>query len=232
MNSAPTEYWYSHLVAKWQLVINLLAQIAQVPAALIMHVDGPVIEVLVSSGSAGNPYQAGANEHWEDSGLYCEHVIHTREHLLVPNALSDPAWHDNPDVEHHMISYLGFPLLLPDGRAFGTICILDSKENSYNVSISSLMEQFKSLVEADFQLVAERDALEEAMEEIKKLQSLLPICAKCKKIRDDAGLWKQIEEYLFVHHKFTFTHSLCIECASKMYPDLDLDNPADETGLV
>ena len=54
---------------------------------------------------------------------------------------------------------------------------------------------------------------------MKKLGGLLPICASCKKIRDDKGYWNQIEEYIRDHSEAEFTHSICNECAEKLYPD-------------
>ena len=64
--------------------------------------------------------------------------------------------------------------------------------------------------------------LEEALDNVKKLSGLLPICSFCKKIRDDKGYWNQIEVYIDQHSEATFSHSICQECAKKHYPDFDL----------
>ena len=61
--------------------------------------------------------------------------------------------------------------------------------------------------------------LEEALERIKTLDGLLPICAQCKKIRDDSGYWNQIEGYIASHSKAEFSHSVCPTCARQLYPD-------------
>lgn len=53
--------------------------------------------------------------------------------------------------------------------------------------------------------------------EIKTLRGFLPICSKCKKIRDDEGLWKQLERYLESHTETLFSHGLCPDCAEEMY---------------
>ena len=63
--------------------------------------------------------------------------------------------------------------------------------------------------------------LQEAMTKIKVLGGLLPICATCKKIRDDKGYWKQIEDYISDHSEAQFTHGICAECARKIHPDWD-----------
>jgi hypothetical protein len=62
---------------------------------------------------------------------------------------------------------------------------------------------------------------------VRILSGLLPICASCKRIRDDQGYWSQIEHYLGQHTEAEFSHGICPECASRLYPDFPLDR--DET---
>jgi hypothetical protein len=61
--------------------------------------------------------------------------------------------------------------------------------------------------------------LQEALVRVKALSGLLPICAACKKIRDDQGYWNQIEAYLKEHSEAEFSHGICPECTVKLYPD-------------
>jgi len=61
--------------------------------------------------------------------------------------------------------------------------------------------------------------LTEALAQVKKLSGFLPICASCKKIRDDQGYWQQIEEYIREHSEAEFSHSVCPDCAKKLYPE-------------
>ncbi len=65
------------------------------------------------------------------------------------------------------------------------------------------------------------EKLHETEEEVKKLQNILPICAKCKKIRDDEGFWNQVEEYLATNSNIRFSHGLCPECAEELLSDLE-----------
>ncbi len=65
--------------------------------------------------------------------------------------------------------------------------------------------------------------LKEAIENVKVLRGLLPICASCKKIRSDNGYWTQIEVYIREHSDAEFTHGICPECMKKLYPDIILD---------
>lgn len=64
--------------------------------------------------------------------------------------------------------------------------------------------------------------LASALSQVKKLGGLLPICSHCKKIRDDKGYWKQIEEYISDHSEAEFSHGICKECAEKYYPDIKI----------
>lgn len=62
--------------------------------------------------------------------------------------------------------------------------------------------------------------LHRALSQVKTLQGLLPICASCKKIRDDKGYWERIEIYIRKHTGAKFSHSICPDCARKLYPEI------------
>lgn len=62
--------------------------------------------------------------------------------------------------------------------------------------------------------------LENSATEIKKLRGILPICANCKKIRDDRGYWTQVEIYITAHSQTLFSHGICPDCAEKLYPTI------------
>jgi hypothetical protein len=64
--------------------------------------------------------------------------------------------------------------------------------------------------------------LEVALEKVETLSGLLPICASCKKIRDDKGYWNQIESFIEKYSDAEFSHSICPECSKKLYPDLKI----------
>jgi membrane-bound ClpP family serine protease len=64
---------------------------------------------------------------------------------------------------------------------------------------------------------------EKAMNELKVLRGLLPICASCKKIRNDQGYWTQMEAYIRDHSEANFSHSICPECAKRLYPEFHKD---------
>ena len=90
--------------------------------------------------------------------------------------------------------------------------------------------QRKRLEEERGQAVRRR---EKALEDVKVLRGFLPICASCKKIRDDQGYWNQIEHYIHEHSEADFSHSICPDCARRLYPefyntDNSMPNPAEE----
>lgn len=151
---------------KWQDITNMIAKFVNVPVSLIMRADKSEIEVFVSSKTKGNPYKKG--ERAEYPGLYCETVLKTDNSLLVKNALKSMKWKNNPDIKLDMISYLGYPLKWPDGKKFGTLCVLDAKENSYNKEIKNLIQTFKELVEFHLDLIQKSHNHKINLSEIRK----------------------------------------------------------------
>ena len=73
---------------------------------------------------------------------------------------------------------------------------------------------------AEDALKKEHDKLLKALKEIKTLSGLLPICASCKKIRDDKGYWNQIEDFIQQRSDAQFSHAICPACAKQLYPEL------------
>ena len=100
---------------------------------------------------------------------------------------------------------------------FSAVIIAVGDEPCILSSIADITAR-KQAEEERERLVADR---ERALEEIKVLGGLLPICMSCKKIRDDKGYWNQIEFYIRSHSQAEFSHSLCPECAHKLYPEYE-----------
>jgi len=69
--------------------------------------------------------------------------------------------------------------------------------------------------------------LQDALSKVKALSGLLPICASCKKIRDDKGYWNQIESYIRDHSEADFSHGLCPDCLQKLYPEFCEDEKGE-----
>jgi phosphoserine phosphatase RsbU/P len=75
------------------------------------------------------------------------------------------------------------------------------------------------MVEMQAELASKIEELRQALEQIKTLRGIVPICSSCKKIRDDAGYWHQVEVYVHSHTEAEFSHGICPECMKKLYPD-------------
>jgi len=88
-----------------------------------------------------------------------------------------------------------------------------------NEDIKNEMEERKRAQLEKDKLIVE---LTDALRKVKTLSGFFPICSSCKKIRDDNGYWNQIESYIKTHSDAEFSHSICPECAKKLYPDLAL----------
>ncbi|HOH37303.1 MAG TPA: hypothetical protein PLE16_00465 [Spirochaetota bacterium] len=88
---------------------------------------------------------------------------------------------------------------------------------------NTINEKNKELEKAKNDLEDNIKRLEEASRNIKILSGLIPICSSCKKIRDDAGYWHQIENYIKDHSDAVFSHGLCPACAKELYLDMKLE---------
>jgi hypothetical protein len=196
----------------WQNMLNVAAELVAVPAGLITRVDGPEIEVFLSSLSQGNPYPAGMKTHYPDSGFYCEWVLKNKKPMIIPDARKDPMWQDNAAIQLDMVSYVGMPIQRPDGKMFGTICFLDSKENVYSERLVKLIEQFKKMIELSLKVVFanQQVALREHL--FKGLSQIFPICSYCKKIRNDANEWVAVESYIKGISGRRASHAICPVC--------------------
>jgi diguanylate cyclase (GGDEF)-like protein len=145
------------LFQDWQETVDAMARMVGVPAGLIMRLDNDELEVFISSRTKNNPYKVGSREVMKDSGLYCEMVINSNHMLLIPDALQDKNWENNPDVKLNMISYLGFPIRWSNGNPFGTICVLDNKGNSYTSEFIKMIKHFRDLIEGSLKIIENTD---------------------------------------------------------------------------
>lgn len=155
---------------------------------------------------------------------FCAHAILQHEPLIVPNALKDPRFADSTLVTRrpHIRFYAGFPLIDHKGFALGTLCALDRKPRRLSAPQQAAMSALSRQVMALLELRRVSAHLAEALGKFRTLHGLLPICAWCKRIRDDEGYWNQVEAYLQSHSDVDFTHGICPECFEK-------ERPASET---
>lgn len=205
------------ILDEWQNVVEIMAKIVQVPSAIITRFDPPDVEVVKTSRTEGNPYREAQKVSM--AGHYCEAIYRRKDKIHIRDARNDPQWQSAPELDYGMVSYLGFPILQPDGIVYGTICVLDNKQNDYSEDYEALIRQFKSLVESHIRIIEQKREIEAKINEIKTLRGIIPICANCKNIRNDEGYWERVENYIIRHSDADFSHSICPECARKLYPE-------------
>jgi DNA-binding response OmpR family regulator len=90
-------------------------------------------------------------------------------------------------------------------------------------SALTLKNEMDCRKEREAELRRSNEELQQALREVKVLRGLIPICASCKKIRNDGGFWQQIEEYIGEHSEAEFSHGLCQPCLKKLYPGVYQD---------
>ena len=148
-------------------------------------------------------------------GTFLElHFFHSYSSLMAEN--DRPI--DYRQFIHLVFFLLGFLILV-------TIYLIEKRETKILKFANRALE--REVFERErFQIEREEliGELQKALDRVKLLSGLLPICTECKKVRDDQGYWSQIESFIRDHSEAEFTHSLCPGCAKKLYPDMDLDD--------
>jgi CheY-like chemotaxis protein len=90
-------------------------------------------------------------------------------------------------------------------------------------SALTLKNEMDCRKEREAELRRSNEELQRALREVKVLRGLIPICASCKKIRNDGGFWQQLEEYIGEHSEAEFSHGICQPCLKKLYPGVYQD---------
>ena len=113
----------------------------------------------------------------------------------------------------HMYLSVKFPLLDLQGGEYGT--------GGISTDITERKKAEEALQKYSAELEKSNSAFQEALAEVKTLSGMLPICASCKKIRDDKGYWSGVESYITEHSEAVFSHGICPDCERKMYEELE-----------
>ena len=121
-------------------------------------------------------------------------------------------------------------MLTSRGEKVNVIAGLDAGANDYlakpfdSGELRARVEVGRRMVEMQDSLATKNDQLRQALEHIKTLRGIVPICMSCKKIRDDQGYWNQLELYISKHTEAEFSHGICPECMDKLYPEYKGDD--------
>ncbi len=119
-----------------------------------------------------------------------------------------------------MISYLGLPIRRPDGHIFGTICVLDTKENAHSPQALALLDKFRLLVESHLAVIHQQRQLQEIDQQLRAIQTIIPICQYCKSVCDENGEWIRIEALLRRDLNRAPSHGICPTCVRERHPEL------------
>ena len=160
------------------------------------------------------------------AGTVTEEVVRTRSSLLIQvvNDNIDEVVSRFPPLlltfQAGLRSLIFAPLISKD-QVIGVLSLRAAKINAYTEMDLRLAGRVGNQIAgaiANAQLFIE---LQKALTQVKQLSGLLPICASCKKIRDDKGYWNQIESYIRDRSEAEFSHGICPECMKKLYPGFD-----------
>ncbi len=163
----------------------------------------------------------------EAEARYIQHTESVAEDIFfIPDAMTRP--HEEKFKHLDPVQSM-LVLRIHNGAQAMCYLIFDyigSDKESINKDIQ-LLSQLKPHIVSGFIKIKLLGDLEEsngqlktALSEVKSLSGLLPICAGCKKIRDDKGYWNQIENYISDHSEAEFSHGLCPDCQHRLYPEL------------
>ena len=161
---------------------------------------------------------------------FCAHAILQNEPFIVNDATKDLRLADSTLVtgEPYIRFYAGIPLVNPEGLALGTLCVIDHQPRRLSAAQQKALEALSRQVMMLLELRRVSTHLADALDHVKRLQGLLPICAWCKRIRDDRGYWDQVEAYFHKSTGADFTHGICPQCLEKMSIKPGVKTPASK----
>ena len=153
---------------------------------------------------------------------FCGHTILSNETLVVNDALSDSRFVYNPLVtsDPSIRFYAGAPLISPEGHALGSLCVIDRQPRVLLASQKTALEALARQVVSQLELRRASARLAEALDQIKLMAGLIPICSYCKGVRDDQGYWSTVEKFIKQHSTVEFTHGICNECMKVHFPEV------------
>lgn len=157
-----------------------------------------------------------------------------RDHKAVyHNDFMNSEWVDFMPAGHVHLQNVMFAPLVLDGKAVGLVGLANKPEDfddadadtaaSFGELAAIALQNSRNLDEKN-RIAAQREELIQelrtALDNVKTLTGLLPVCSICKKVRDDKGYWERVDSYIESHSEAQITHSLCPTCIKENYPEL------------
>lgn len=193
-------------------VVRLAATICGTEMAAVTFVDEARQWLLADVGF-------GTRETARDTA-FCAHTILDASPLVVPDARDDARFADNPFVlgAPRIRFYAGAPLITPGGQRLGSVCVFDDAPRELTPPQVEALEALARLVVRQLEQRRTAKQLAEALGQVRTLSGLLPICAYCKRVRDDADYWHSVEEYVGERTDARFSHGICPSCSAIHFP--------------
>ncbi|MGD1086980.1 MAG: GAF domain-containing protein [Verrucomicrobiota bacterium] len=165
---------------------------------------------------------------------FCAYTILGVETMVVEDASTDERFAQNPLVTSppHIRFYAGAPLIDRDGNALGALCVIDRKPRHLADLQRKSLETLGRTVVAHLELKRVSAQLAESLSELTTVRGLLPICAECKKVRDDKGYWQEVESYITSLASVRLTHGLCPECKEAKMLEFKKERDLSNTPLI
>jgi GAF domain-containing protein len=198
--------------ARFDEITLLASRIYKTPISLLSLVD---TDRLFFKSHVGIDVQEAPFPH-----AFCGHAIKQPGLFVVPDSFLDERFASHPLVTQppHIRFYAAAPLISPAGFAIGTLSVIDQVPRSFSADQGFALEVLARQVIVQLEQRRIIRQLQETLATVKTLQGLLPLCAWCKKIREDDGYWEQLEQYILRHSEAKFSHSICPDCLLAVGP--------------
>lgn len=171
---------------------------------------------------------------WFQSTFGCDFIETPREQAICTYALLQPTVLEVPDTQQderfaanpavtgdpNVRFYAGAPLIDSAGHALGTLCVMDRVPRRLTSEQTAALEALARQVMAQFEYRRISAELADALDNVRTLRGLLPMCSYCKQIRNDKGYWNSVEHYISSHSDASLSHGICPTCLRQHYPDI------------